>query len=265
MNIFFHELKAYRKSTIIWSISLIMIVALFMSLFPAFSKDVVEFKKLLEGYPEPIRKALGMDLNTLFTILGFYCYALTFITLCAAIQAMNIGISIVSKEVREKTADFLLTKPVTRSKVLTAKLMAALASIIITNIIYFAGASFMTFQVKTDDFSFNTFFLLSLTIFFIQLMFLAMGIIISVLVRKIKSVLTVSLATIFAFYFLGAISATSGDEAKRYISPFKYFDTAQIIEKSSYEASFLIVGAVIMILFIAVSYLLYTKKDIHAV
>jgi ABC-2 type transport system permease protein len=92
-----------------------------------------------------------------------------------------------------------------------------------------------------------------------------MGIIISVLVRKIKSVLTVSLATVFSFYFLGAISATSGDEAKRYISPFKYFDTAQIIEKSSYEASFLIVGAVFMILFIAVSYLLYTKKDIHAV
>jgi ABC-2 type transport system permease protein len=265
MNIFLHELKAYRKSTIIWSISLILIVALFMSLFPAFTKDVDEFKKLLEGYPEPLRKALGMNLNTLFTILGFYCYALTFITLCAAIQAMNIGTSIVSKEVREKTADFLLTKPVTRSKVMTAKLLAAFVSIIITNILYFVAASYMAFQVKTDEFSFNTFFLLSLTIFFIQLMFLVMGVIISVLVRKIKSVLTVSLATVFSFYFLGAISATSGDEAKRYISPFKYFDTAYIIEQSSYETSFLIVGAVIMILFIAVSYLIYTKKDIHAV
>lgn len=265
MNIFLHELKAYRKSTIIWSISLILIVALFMSLFPAFTKDVDEFKKLLEGYPEPLRKAVGMDLNNLFTILGFYCYALTFITLCAAIQAMNIGTSIVSKEVREKTADFLLTKPVTRSKVMTAKLLAALGSIIITNILYFAGASFMAIQVKTDDFSFNTFFLLSLTIFFIQLMFLTMGVIISVLVRKIKSVLTVSLATVFAFYFLGAISATSGDEAKRYISPFKYFDTAYIMEKSSYEASFLMVGAVIMILFIGASYIIYTKKDIQAV
>lgn len=265
MNIFLHELKAYRKSTMIWSISLILVVVLFMSLFPAFTKDVTEFKKLLEGYPEPVRKALGMDLNTLFSILGFYCYALTFITLCAAIQAMNLGTSIVSKEVREKTADFLLTKPVTRSKIITTKLLAALVSLVITNVIYFAAASFMAFQVKTEDFSFQTFFLLSLTIFFVQLMFLAMGIIISVSVSKIKSVLSVSLSTVFAFYFLGVIGSTTDDEAKRYISPFKYFDTSYIMEKSSYEASFLIVGAVLIILAIAVSYRVYAKKDIHAV
>lgn len=265
MNIFLHELKAYRKSTMIWSISLILVVVLFMSLFPAFTKDVTEFKKLLEGYPEPVRKALGMDLNTLFSILGFYCYALTFITLCAAIQAMNLGTSIVSKEVREKTADFLLTKPVTRSTIITAKLLAALVSLVITNVIYFTAASFMAFQVKTDDFSFQTFFLLSLTIFFVQLMFLAMGIIISVSVPKIKSVLSVSLSTVFAFYFLGVIGSTTDDETKRYISPFKYFDTSYIMEKSSYEASFLIVGAVLIILAIAASYRVYSKKDIHAV
>lgn len=265
MNIFLHELKAYQKSTMIWSISLILVVVLFMSLFPAFTKDVTEFKKLLEGYPEPVRKALGMDLNTLFSILGFYCYALTFITLCAAIQAMNLGTSIVSKEVREKTADFLLTKPVTRSMIITAKLLAALVSLVITNVIYFAAASFMAFQVKTEDFSFQTFFLLSLTILFIQLMFLAMGIIISVSVPKIKSVLSVSLSTVFAFYFLGVIGSTTDDEAKRYISPFKYFDTSYIMEKSSYEVSFLIVGAVLIILAIAASYRVYSKKDIHAV
>lgn len=265
MNIFLHELKAYRKSTMIWSISLILVVVLFMSLFPAFTKDVTEFKKLLEGYPEPVRKALGMDLNTLFSILGFYCYALTFITLCAAIQAMNLGTSIVSKEVREKTADFLLTKPVTRSTIITAKLLAALVLLVITNVIYFTAASFMAFQVKTDDFSFQTFFLLSLTIFFVQLMFLAMGIIISVSVPKIKSVLSVSLSTVFAFYFLGVIGSTTDDETKRYISPFKYFDTSYIMEKSSYEASFLIVGAVLIILAIAASYRVYSKKDIHAV
>jgi ABC-2 type transport system permease protein len=265
MNIFLHELKAYRKSTMIWSISLILVVVLFMSLFPAFTKDVTEFKKLLEGYPEPVRKALGMDLNTLFSILGFYCYALTFITLCAAIQAMNLGTSIVSKEVREKTADFLLTKPVTRSTIITAKLLAALVSLVITNVIYFAAASFMAFQVKTEDFSFQTFFLLSLTILFVQLMFLAMGIIISVSVPKIKSVLSVSLSTVFAFYFLGVIGSTTDDEAKRYISPFKYFATSYIMEKSSFEVSFLIVGAVLIILAIAASYRVYSKKDIHAV
>lgn len=134
-----------------------------------------------------------------------------------------------------------------------------------TNIVYFAAPSFVALQVKTDEFSLKIFFLLSLTIFFIQLLFLALGIIISVIVQRIKSVLTVSLATVFVFYFVGMFSDTTGDEVKRYISPFKYFDAAYIIKHSSYEATFLIVGAVIIILAIANSYVVYNKKDIHAV
>jgi ABC-2 type transport system permease protein len=264
MNIFLHELRAYRKSTIIWSLSLMIIVVLFMSFYPSFSEDAEGFKKIMEGYPEAIRNALGFNLETFFTIIGFYSFPLSFITLCGAIQAMNLGTSIVSNEVREKTADFLLTKPVTRSTILTAKLMAVLTSIVITNIVYLLAAMMVAFQVKTEDFSLKLFIMLSLTLFFIQLIFLAIGIIVSVIVPKIKSVLTVSLATVFAFYFLGMFSDTTGDNAKRYLSPFKYFDNTYIIKHSSYEATFLIVGAILIILAIAVSYFIYAKKDIHS-
>lgn len=265
MNIFMHELRVYRKSTFIWTISLIAIVALFMSFFPSFTKDTEEFRKLLEGYPAALREAFGINLDNFFSILGFYCYGLSFVTLCGAIQAMNLGTSIVSKEIREKTADFLLTKPVTRSTVLTYKLLAALISIIITNIVYVGVATLLAYQVATVYFDVNIFILLSLTVLFVQLIFLALGIIISIIVQKIRSVLTVSLATVFAFYFLGMFSSTSGEEAKRYLSPFKYFDTAYIIEKSSYEASFLITGAVFIILAVGASFFIYGKKDIHSV
>lgn len=265
MNILLHELRAYRKSTIIWTISLIAIVALFMSFFPSFTKDTEEFRKLLEGYPAALREAFGINLDNFFSILGFYCYGLSFVTLCGAIQSMNLGTSIVSKEVREKTADFLLTKPVTRTAALTNKLLAALISIVITNVFYLAAAILLAYQLATEDFNVSIFILLSLTVFFVQLIFLALGMIISVVVQKIKSVLTVSLAAVFAFYFLGMFSSTSSDEAKRYLSPFKYFDTSYIIEQSSYEASFLIAGAVFIILAIGASYLIYARKDIHSV
>lgn len=265
MNIFIHELKTYRKSTIIWSLSLIAIMIIFMSMYSTFAEDAKGFMKIVENYPEAIRNAMGFNQENFFTILGFYSFPLSFITLCAAIQAMNLGTSIINKEVREKTADFLLTKPVTRTKILTAKLLAAFVSIVVTNIFYFAAASFVALQVQTDDFSLKIFLLLSLTIFFIQLIFLSLGIIISVIVQKIKSVLTVSLATVFAFYFVGMFSNTTGDEVKRYFSPFKYFDTAYIMKHSSYETTFLIAGAVIIILAIATSYVVYSKKDIHAV
>ncbi len=265
MNMFLHELRAYRKSTIIWTCSLIALVVFFLAMFPSFSKEVETFKKVLEGFPEPIRKAFGLSVDSISSILGFYAYTFLYITLCGAIQAMNLGTSIISKEVREKTADFLLTKPVTRTKIITSKLLAALTSIVITNIVYLAVASIMVSIVKTGDYSHKIFLMLSLTLFFVQLMFLALGVIISVVVPKIKSVLPISLGTVFGFFIIGMLSSTLGDGAMRYITPFKYFDTNYIIKNSSYEGSFIIVEIVFVIVSIVTSYIVYSKKDVHAV
>jgi len=265
MNIYLHELKAYRKSTIIWSCSLVLLIILFLSMFPSFSKDATDVKKLLEGYPEAFRKAIGLSLDTLFTLLGFYSYLFVYVGLCGSIQAMNLGTSIISKEVREKTADFLLTKPVTRKTIMTAKLLAILTSLVITNVVYLISAIIMANVVKTEAFSLKIFIMISITLFFVQLMFMALGVIISVLFPKIKSVLPISLGTVFGFFMLGMLSTTTSTDIWRFLIPFKYYDTAYIIKNSSYETSFIIVEIVFIIVTIFASYLIYDKKDIHAV
>ncbi|WP_028608543.1 ABC transporter permease subunit [Paenibacillus harenae] len=264
MNIFLYELKAYRKSTLVWTFSLLAIVTMFMSFYPSISKDIDQFTKLLEGFPEPVRKAFGLQLDNMGTIMGFYSYMFLYLTLCGAIQGMNLGISVLSKETRDKTADFLLTKPVTRVNILTAKLMATAVSLILTNAVYMIGAGMMASQVKTEDYSMKIFVMISLTLLFIQLIFLVLGLLLSVLFARIKSVLTVSLGVVFCFFFIGMLAATGGDEAKRFLSPFKYFDTAYIIEHSSYEAPYLLAGIGIIAASLITSYIAYMKKDIHA-
>lgn len=261
---FIHELKAYRKSTIIWTCSLIALVVLFLSMYPTFSKEVEAFRKLLEGFPEPVRKAFGLSIDSMSSILGFYSYIFLYLTLCGAIQAMNLGTSIVSKEARAKTADFLLSKPVTRSKVMTSKLLAALTCLVITNATYLIVASIMASIVKTQEYSYKIFFMLSITLFFVQLMFLSLGVIVSVVVPKIKSVLPISLGTVFSFFIIGMFSSTTGDTAIRYITPFKYFDTNYITKNSSYEFSFIIIEIAFIIVAISASYFVYGKKDVHS-
>lgn len=265
MNMFLHEMKAYRKSNIIWTVTLVALVTLMLAMFPAFSKEAETFKKLMEGFPEPVRKALGISVDSMSSILGFYSYMFLYITLCGAIQAMNLGTSIVSKEVREKTADFLLTKPVTRTEIMTSKLMAALTSLVITNIAYLVAASVMASMVKTEEYSYKIFFMISITLFLLQLIFLSLGIIVSVVVPKIKSVLPISLGTVFTFFIIGMLASSTGDAAMRYISPFKYFDASYIIKNSSYESLFIIIEIVFIIVAITASYFVYCKKDVHAV
>lgn len=265
MNIFLHELKAYRKSTVIWAFSLVAMTVFFMSVFPAFTKDADEFLKLLESYPEGVRKALGVSLETITSLLGFYSYVFMYVVLCGSIQAMNLGTSILSKETREKTADFLLTKPVTRSQVVTSKLLAAVVSLVITNIIYVAAAAMTASAVSEKPFDMKIFLLISLTAFFVEMMFLALGIFVSVIARKIKSVLPISLGTVFGFFILNMFGSVLGEEAIRYLTPFKYYDTAYIMKHAGYETSFIIIEIIFITAAIFASYVIYSKKDIHAV
>ncbi len=265
MNMFLHELKSYRKSTIIWTCSLAALIILLLSIFPAFSKDVTEAKKLLEGVPEGVRKAIGLSLDNFFTLLGYYSYVFLYITLCGSIQAMNLGVSIVSKEVRDKTADFLLTKPVSRRRIMTAKLLAALTSLVITNAVYLIIAVYMASVVQSGPFSMKIFLMISATLFFIQIIFMALGVIVSVVVPKIKSVLPISLGTVFGFFILNMFDSVIGEKSLRYLTPFKYFDTAYIIKNASYETSFIIIEVIFIIVAITASYFIYFKKDIHAV
>jgi len=264
MNIFLHELKAYRKSLIIWSCSMAALACLYIIMFSGIQSDIENFKNLLKTMPESVRRLLGIYIDSISTLQGFYSFVFLYIVLCGAIQAMNLGLAIVSKEVRDKTADFLLTKPVSREKILTSKLIAALASLVITNLIYLAITVLITLTVKSE-FSMKIFLMISVTLFFVQLIFMPLGVLVSVLAGKIKSVISISLSTVFGFFIISMLGSVIGDKAVRYISPFKYFDYEYILRNGAYEGKFIIIGVIFVIVSIAASYAIYTRKDIHAV
>ncbi len=264
MNMLMHELRQNQKTTIIWTLSLVAGAALYLSLFPAFANETAALRKILEGYPPDFRKALGITIDSFASISGFYSFIIAFIMLAGSIQAMILGTSIVSKEERGKTAEFLLTKPVHRSQILTAKLVAALILILITNVVYMISVPLLLNAIAGATIALKTFLLLSLTLFFVQLFFLGLGFLISVSAPKIRSVLAVSLTTVFGFYTAGILDSIIGNTAIRYLTPFKYFDFSYIVKNGSYEIRFMVIEVVILILAITTSYYIYMKRDIRS-
>lgn len=266
MNMYIYELKSLRKSAAIWTCVMIALAALFLAVYPGMVNEAEDFKELLSNYPETVRAMLGINLDYITSILGFYSMIFSFIILCGAIQAMNLGVSILSKEARERTADFLLVKPVSRAAVVSAKLLAGLTTILMTNILFNAAAFIMANMVKTADYNKKLFLMINLTMLFIQLIFLAVGMLVSVFFKRLKTVLPISLGVVLGLYMLGALIATGkDDDIARFISPFKYFDIAYIIKNAGYETAYLITGAAVVIVSIAASYIIYIRKDIHAV
>lgn len=245
---------------------MIALAALYLSIYPSVAKDANEFKELLGGYPPAIRAMLGINLDNIASLTGFYSMVFSFILLCGAIQAMNLGVSILSKESRERTADFLLVKPVSRSTIVGDKLLAVFTMILVTNIVFGLTSTVLANMVKTEDYNIKIFFLINLTLFFIQLVFVAMGVAISVFFKKIKNILPISLGVVFGFYLIGSLLAVGEDADKlRFISPFRYFDVNYITKNESYDIVYIILSAAVIIVSVAIVYVIYNRKDIHAV
>jgi ABC-2 type transport system permease protein len=266
MNIYFHELRSYRKNTVIWVLAVGAATVLFMSMFSIFREGSADLVNLFKGFPDAVLKAFGMpDIQKLFSLPGFYSFILGFLVLCGAIQAMNLGISSLGRETSGKTADFLLTKPVTRARVVAVKLLAVFTYLVVSSIAFLLVATASAYAVSPDGFDYGTFLLMSLSFLYVQLIFAALGFLVSVIVPKIKSVLPVSLSTVFGFYIIGSVAAALNDVRIYYLTPFKYFDPVDIVQHSAYQLKYVIISVVVIVVAVAAGYLVYKKKDIHAV
>lgn len=265
MNVFLYEIKAFRKNTILWIISLSLLIAVFMSVFPAYSSDSEGFKELFKGFPPEVLKAFGMDVEIIFSVLGFYSFVFVYILLCGSIQAMYLGLSLISKEFNKKTADFIFTKPKPRTEILTAKLSAGIVLLLITDAIYILAAYAMVNITATEPFDIKIFFMISLSLLFIESMFYILGVLIGTIMHRVKSVIGISLGTTFGLFIAGMLGDALDEEKIKYFVPFKYYDGISIIRESRYDFTYVVINILFVVIAAVSSYALYSKKDIHSV
>lgn len=236
-----------------------------MSFFPMLKSDMDNFLKLMDNFPPAMKAMMGIVVANFASTLGYYTFVFTYSSLFAAIQAMNLGVGIVSKEEREKTADFLMTKPVSRVNILTAKLLSVLTVLIITNIIYTLISFAFVRGMADGDYDAKKFVLINASLFITQLIFFSIGLIVSVSAKKIKSVLPISLGLVFGFFAISAFAVTAASDKLRYLTPFQYFKAEYILAQGKYENVYALIGLFIVLAGIAISYILFKRRDIHSV
>jgi ABC-2 type transport system permease protein len=266
MNIFKQEFKMSSRSVITWSVAVAALMFVFISLFSSLAQDAELLNEMMASFPEELLTAFGMNGMNLATVLGFFGFVFFFVQLCLAIQAANYGFSLVSIEEREWTADFLLAKPVGRTQILTSKLLAALSGLTITNIVIWIS-SFAFIHLFKGDRTYETkpLLLLLLSIIVFQLFFLSVGLVISLLVKRIRSVTPYAMALGFGMYVLSVFGDMLGESALEKITPFKHFEPNYIIQQGAYDAPLVLISVAVIVISLVGSYVLYTRRDIPAV
>ena len=265
-NIYKHEFKARLKSVIIWSLALTAMVMFFFSIFPVFADQAALTNQMLAKFPPALLEAFGINKMDLSTVLGFYSFVFVFTQLFLAIQAGNYGFGMVSIEENEWTADFLLSKPVTRGQVLTSKLLAAITSLLLTDLVV-SAVSIMAITLFRGgrDYSLPVLFLLFLSMIILQLFFMGLGLVISLLVKRVRNVTPYSMGLAFGMYVLNAFSGVFGAVKLEYLTAFKHIDPAYIVKQGAFDTPLLLINLTVSVIALGFSYWLYIRRDIPAV
>lgn len=264
-NIYKHEFKMNLRSAIIWSIAVAVLLFVYISLFSSIAVDTELLNEMLAEFPEELLLAFGMENMDLASVLGYFSFLFLFVQICLAIQASYYGFSLVSIEERELTADFLLAKPVGRTQILTSKLLAALSGLLITNIVVWVS-SFVLVEIFKGDRTYDTqvLILLLLGLFVFQLFFLSVGLVISLLVKRVRNVTPYAMALAFGMYVLSAFGDMLGESKFENITPFKHFDPGYIVQNTAYNLPLVSISLVVIVISLVGSYLLYARRNIPA-
>ena len=261
MTIVKHELKQGRNSFLIWTASIGFLIAVCVFLFP-------EMKEQMEGVSDifssmgSFTAAFGMDRLSFGTLMGFYSIECgNILGLGGALYASFCAVSILSREEKDKTAEFMLAHPVSRTRVVTEKLLAVLLQITLMNLLIYALAIGSVATIG-EQIPWKELNLLHIAFYLMQLELAGICFGISSFLRRGTIGIGLGIATMM--YFLNIIAnVTETVDFLKYITPFGYCEGADILTNNRLDSGMIMIGMLLGIIGIIAAYLIYSKKDIH--
>lgn len=260
MSVFFHELKINRTTLIIWTLSLAAFMSLMLLIYPQFKDTMIEMSSSLTNMGS-FSDAFGMDKLKLSDALGYYGLENgTMLTLGGSLFAGILGVTSLSKEEADRTAEYLFSLRQTRLSVILQKLEALIFQIIIfSSFIYLSSQIVFRIIGEEVDQKALLIFNLACLLLFLQVGMLCFGI--SAFLKNRTLGLAIGLA--LALYFLLLIINMSKNlDLLKYITPFAYSDPASVISSVSIEIKYLISNFAIAMTTLFVGIFFYCKKDL---
>ena len=265
MNIFALELRKKIKSMLFWLAGILswaIIVAVFI---PTIVDQGQNYRDILDNMGT-FGDIININSDTFSTVMGIVGMYFGMLLIVFGIQAGNYGFGLITIEESELTADFLITKPIKRNSILTAKILASVAVMAVTCILYIASTYYIIMTVSDGyEVDKKALLLVLCSAFFVQLFFFAIGLLLSLFMKKIKSVAPFSMALVFSLYIISAFARTFEIKFLEYMNPFSYFETASIASSAKYNMMYFVINLCVILLSIAASYILYKKRDIKSV
>lgn len=261
MTIVKHELRRGRNALLIWTGAIAFLLAVCIFLFPEMKSQMGEINEVFSSMGA-FTAAFGMDRLNFGSLTGYYAIECgNVLGMGGAFFAALCGAGMLCKEEKERTAEFLLTHPVSRLRVLTEKLAALLLQVTALNAVIYAVA-LLSMLFVGEEIPWRELNLMHLAYFLLQLELACVCFGLSAFLRRGSAALGLGVAAILYVTNLIA-NITESARFLKYLTPFGYCDGAEIVSAGSLDGGKLLLGLGFALIGVAAAYWYYPRKDIY--
>ena len=256
------ELKSNLKSLFFWSLGILFIVGDGIVEYDGFQKSGNAIGSIIEAMPESLQVILNMDQLDITDILGYYTVFFAYLVILCAVHAVMLGSSIIAKEERDKTAEFLLAKPISRERIILFKLVAGLIQLLIINAVAWIS-TFIGISFYEEGNGMEIAFLM-IGLFLVQSIFLLIGTAIAAVCREPKMTMSLSAGVVLILYIASVLgSLYSRLDFLQYFTPFAYIDAHQLINGEGFDGRFIGIAITIMAALFTITLRGYLRRDMN--
>ena len=260
MTLYRHEMKRSTLALVIWTAAIAFMLGVTVIIYPEMATEMDKMTDMFANMGS-FSDAFGLDQLNFGEFIGYFAVECgNTLGLGGSIFAAILGISALSSEERNGTAEFLLTHPLKRSAVVTSKLLSVLSQVIVLNLVTFLVCVVMALAIGEGK-AIDTMALIFLPYVILQIEIASVTFGISAFIRK--GAMPVGIGIAFGLYFINILSNITKElEFLRYLTPFSYADGGYIVKNNALEYPLILIGVAVAIVGVASAFIKYTKKDI---
>ncbi|MCL2335976.1 MAG: ABC transporter permease [Firmicutes bacterium] len=262
ISILTNELRRTRFGLLIWSALAGLIIFFGVLEYPALrgimsSAGPGALEQALAGIPATGQLLFGVYRVDFSQPMGYYIVMYYWTGLIVFVHAMYTGASIISKESRDRTAEFIFTKPVKRSGIVRAKTLAGLISILAVGVTVILLSALGMLPVTRDPGFYRQITVIGAGMLLTQGVLLALGLLCGAVFRTYR--LAVSAAMLLLGLSYGLLFAAQYYASLYFLSPLAYFEISRTAA-NGLDSRYVLLAVAVIALCLFITLRLYRRK-----
>ncbi|MBU1149285.1 ABC transporter permease [Patescibacteria group bacterium] len=257
-------IKTRRVSIVIFALVVLGYAMLIGGFYPSLAENAEDFSQFMEIYPDDFMAFFGGDIMEFTTFEGFISleyYNFVWVFVIGGL-AISIATAAVAQENEKGTLELMLWQPISRTKFLSAKVIALIFILAVMTLVTVLGtfASAASSDVVLNQGAYWTWAVVG---FLFMLTFGGISFLLSVIFNERGKANLIAITFLIVSYLLNSLAEII-DKLKdfEFLSLFNYYNPLKILQTGEWPIQSIIVFVAVFIVSIALSIYIFNKKNI---